>query len=54
MEKIVERFSYNKSRLDNIGRYYWFNVLRGLENIRLKNLKWKNAIIAATDQYIKS
>ena len=53
-EKTVERFSYNKSRLNNIGQYYRFNMLRGLEDIGLKNLKQKNAIITATDQYIKS
>jgi len=47
MEKIVKRFFYNKLRLDNIGRYYRFNVLKGLEDIRLEDLKRKNAIIAA-------
>ena len=38
-EKIVERFFYNKLRLNDIGRYYRFNVLRGLEDIRLEDLK---------------
>ena len=38
-EKIAEQFSYNKSRLDNTGQYYQFNMLRGLENIRLEDLK---------------
>ncbi|XTI91418.1 FabD/lysophospholipase-like protein [Cenococcum geophilum] len=52
-EKIVERFSRNKLRLDNTGRYFRFNILRGLENIRLEDLKWKNAIITAIDRYIK-
>ena len=54
IKKTVEQFSRDKSRLDNTGRYYQFNVLRGLEDIRLKDLKWKNTIITAIDQYIKS
>ena len=53
-EKTAERFSRDKSRLDNVGRYYRFNVLRGLEDIGLEDSKRKNAIIAATDRYIKS
>ncbi|KAH8708402.1 phospholipase, patatin family protein [Phaeosphaeriaceae sp. PMI808] len=51
-EKIVERFSRDKSRLDDVGRYYRFSVLRGLEDIGLEDLKQKNSIIAATDRYI--
>ena len=39
IEKIVKQFSCDKSRLDDTGRYYQFNVLRGLEDIRLKDLK---------------
>ena len=53
-EKTAERFSRDKSRLDDTGRYYQFNVLRGLEDIGLEDSKRKNAIIAATDRYIKS
>ena len=49
MEKTAERFSHDKSQLDNMGRYYRFNVLRRLEDIGLKDLKWKNAIVAAID-----
>jgi len=53
-EKTAERFSRDKSRLDDTGRYYRFNVSRGLEGIGLEDLKRKNAIIAATDRYIES
>jgi len=53
-EKTAERFSRDKSRLDDMGRYYRFNVLRGLEDIGLEDLKQKNIIIAATDRYIES
>ncbi|KAF2175261.1 FabD/lysophospholipase-like protein [Zopfia rhizophila CBS 207.26] len=53
-EKTAERFSRDKSRLDGTGRYYRFNVLRGLEDIGLEDSKRKNAIIAATDRYIES
>jgi len=53
-EKTAERFSRDKSRLDDTGRYYRFNVLRGLEDIGLEDSKRKNAIIAATDRYIES
>lgn len=53
-EKTAERFSRDKLRLDDMGRYFRFNVLRGLENIGLEESKRKNAIIAATDRYIES
>ncbi|KAF2203800.1 FabD/lysophospholipase-like protein [Delitschia confertaspora ATCC 74209] len=53
-EKTAERFSRDKSRLDNRGQYYRFNVLRGLEDIGLEDSKGKNTIIAATDRYIES
>jgi len=53
MEKTAEQFSRDKSRLDDTGRYYRFNVLRGLEDIGLKDSKRKNAIIATTDRYIE-
>ena len=53
-EKTAERFSRDKSRLNNMGRYYRFNILKGLEDIGLENLKRKNTIVAAIDQYIKS
>ena len=53
-EKTAERFCRDKSALNNTGRYYRFNVLRGLEDIGLEDIKRKNAIIAATDRYIES
>lgn len=53
-EQTAEIFCRDKSRLDSEGRYYRFNVLRGLENIGLEESKQKNAIIAATDRYIES
>ena len=52
-EKTAERFSRDKSKLDDTGRYYRFNVLRGLEDIGLEDSKRKNAIVAATDRYIE-
>lgn len=53
-EKTAERFCRDKSGLDGKGRYYRFNVLRGLEDIGLEDSKEVNAIIAATDRYIES
>lgn len=44
-EKTAERFSRDNSRLDDTGRYYRFNVLRGLEGIGLEDSKQKNAIM---------
>ncbi len=53
-EKTAERFCRENSHLDNEGRYFRFNVLRGLEGIGLEDSKQKNAIIAATSRYIES
>ena len=53
-EKTAERFNRDKSRLDDKGRYYRFNVIRGLEDIALEDSKRKNEIIAATDRYVES
>jgi hypothetical protein len=53
-EKTAERFCRDKSGLDDKGRYYRFNVLRGLEDVGLEDSKGKNAIIAATDRYVES
>lgn len=53
-EKTAERFCRDKSGLDNKGRYYRFNVMRGLEDVGLEDLKVKNMIIAASDRYIES
>ncbi|KAK3167171.1 hypothetical protein OEA41_010297 [Lepraria neglecta] len=53
-EKTAERFSRDKSGLDDKGRYYRFNVLRGLEDVGLEDSKGKNVTIAATDRYVES
>jgi hypothetical protein len=53
-EKTAEQFLRDKFRLDDTGRYYRFNVSRGLENIGLEDSKQMNVIIAATERYIDS
>jgi predicted acylesterase/phospholipase RssA len=53
-EKTAERFCRDKSRLDDEGRYFRFNVLKGLEDIGLEDSKQRNAIIAATSRYVQS
>lgn len=53
-EKTAERFCRDKSGLDGKGRYYRFNVLRGLEDIGIEDSRRKNAIIAATEKYLES
>jgi hypothetical protein len=51
-EKTAERFARDKERLGDEGRYFRFNVLRGLEDIGLEDSKQKNAIVAATSRYV--
>ncbi|KAL2072095.1 hypothetical protein VTL71DRAFT_11438 [Oculimacula yallundae] len=53
-EMTAERFARDKVTLGNSGRYYRFNVDRGLENIGLESTKEKGAISAATGRYIES
>jgi hypothetical protein len=53
-EKTAERFARDKARLGDEGRYFRFNVLRGLEDIDLEEYKQKNAIVAATSRYLQS
>lgn len=53
-ERTAERFCRDKARLHSAGRYYRFNVLRGLEDIGLEEANRRNAIVAATDRYIES
>lgn len=53
-EQTAERFRRDKTNLDNIGRYYRFNVTRGLEEIGLEESKKRNEIAAATRWYIES
>jgi hypothetical protein len=53
-EKTAERFSRDKRQLYSDGRYYRFNVIRGLEDIRAEDSERKNAIVAATSRYLES
>jgi hypothetical protein len=51
IEKAAERFRRDKSDLDDDGRYYRFDVIRGLEDVGLEESKKKD-IAAATGRYI--
>jgi predicted acylesterase/phospholipase RssA len=53
-EQTAERFQQDKSLLDSTGRYYRFNVARGLEDIGLEESKKSKEIAAATRRYIGS
>jgi hypothetical protein len=53
-EQTVERFRRDKSQLDNSGRYYRFNVDRGLEEIGLEESKKKKEITTAIRRYVGS
>lgn len=53
-ERTAEQFRRDKSSLDDEGRYYRFNVDRGLEDIGLEESKKTKEIAAATGQYITS
>lgn len=53
-ERTAEKFRRDKSSLDDEGRYYRFNVDRGLEQIGLEESKKKKEIAAATGRYIAS
>jgi hypothetical protein len=53
-EQTAERFRRDKLYLDNSGRYYRFNVARGLEEIGLEESKKTKEIAAATRLYIRS
>lgn len=53
-EKTAERFQRERSLLDSTGRYYRFNVLRGLEDIGLEEAKKVKEMAAATRKYISS
>jgi predicted acylesterase/phospholipase RssA len=53
-EQTAEQFRQDKSSLDNEGRYYRFNVLRGLEDVGLEESKKKREIAATTSRYITS
>ncbi|EXA32212.1 hypothetical protein FOVG_16583 [Fusarium oxysporum f. sp. pisi HDV247] len=53
-EKTAQQFHRDKSNLDDEGRYYRFNVDRGLEDIGLEESKKKKEIAAATRRYVES
>jgi predicted acylesterase/phospholipase RssA len=53
-EQTAERFRHEKTLLNSTGRYYRFNVVRGLEEIGLEESKKVKEMAAATRRYIKS
>lgn len=53
-EKTARRFHKDKSHLDDEGRYYRFNVDRGLEDVGLEESKRKKEIATATRSYVQS
>ena len=54
MEQTAERFRHERPLLDSTGRYYRFNVLRGLEDIGLEEAAKVKEMAAATRRYIIS
>lgn len=53
-EETAEKFRWAKSDLDTTGRYYRFNVTRGLEDVGLEESRKRKEIAAATRNYIGS
>ncbi|KAH7124620.1 acyl transferase/acyl hydrolase/lysophospholipase [Dactylonectria macrodidyma] len=53
-ETTAEQFRRDKSSLDDEGRYYRFNIVRGLENVGLEESKKQREIAAATGRYVAS
>jgi hypothetical protein len=53
-EQTAERFRREKTLLDSTGRYYRFNVVRGLEDIGLEESKKVKEMAGATRKYIGS
>lgn len=53
-EQTAERFRRDKSHLDNTGRYYRFNVARGLEDIGLEESIKRKEIAAAIRRYVQT
>ncbi|KAH7110914.1 acyl transferase/acyl hydrolase/lysophospholipase, partial [Dactylonectria macrodidyma] len=53
-ETTAEQFRRDKSSLDDKGRYYRFNVVRGLENVGLEESRKQREIAAATGRYVAS
>ncbi|KAH6975787.1 hypothetical protein EDB80DRAFT_900003 [Ilyonectria destructans] len=53
-ETTAEQFRRDKSSLDDEGRYYRFNVARGLEDVGLEESRKQREIAAATGGYVAS
>ncbi|KAF2022646.1 FabD/lysophospholipase-like protein, partial [Setomelanomma holmii] len=53
-EQTAERFRRERQLLDSTGRYYRFNVVRGLEEIGLEEAAKVKEMAAATRRYINS
>jgi hypothetical protein len=53
-EQTADRFRQDKTYLDNSGRYFRFNVVRGLKDIGLEDSAKRKEIAAATRQYVRS
>ncbi|KAF2022643.1 FabD/lysophospholipase-like protein, partial [Setomelanomma holmii] len=53
-EQTAERFRRERQLLDSTGRYYRFNVVRGLEDIGLEEAAKVKEMAAATRRYINS
>ncbi|EMD96375.1 hypothetical protein COCHEDRAFT_1167485 [Bipolaris maydis C5] len=53
-EQTAERFRRERGLLDSTGRYYRFNVVRGLEDIGLEEAKKVKEMAAATRRYVSS
>ena len=53
-EATAERFQREQSALDSTGRYYRFNVDRGLEDIGLEEAKKAKEMAAATRRYMNT
>lgn len=53
-EQTAERFQRDRPLLDSTGRYYRFNVVRGLEDIGLEEAAKIKEMAAATRRYISS
>jgi hypothetical protein len=53
-EQTAEQFRRDKSYFDSRGRYFRFNVVRGLEDIGLEESTKRKEIAAATRRYVES
>jgi predicted acylesterase/phospholipase RssA len=53
-EKRAQDFHKHHTRLSQDGRYFRFNVMRGLENVGLEDAEKRKEIISATRLYIQA